>query len=110
MPSYENGSPDTKGLTDRSLPNSQILRGGILPAVSKLSQWHAVWISSTTIFRDHFLWRAERSLDAFRQALVLTAQVVTCVGRLNQLARECGITLRMRAVAEMEGAPDGHPR
>ena len=34
----------------------------------------------------------------------------TCVGRLNQLARECGITLRLRAVAEMEGAPDGHPR
>ncbi|OWQ35572.1 hypothetical protein [Pseudomonas sp. DrBHI1] len=34
----------------------------------------------------------------------------TRVGRLNQLARECGITLRLRAVAEMEGAPDGHPR
>ncbi|SEI23670.1 hypothetical protein SAMN05216581_5259 [Pseudomonas asplenii] len=26
----------------------------------------------------------------------------TSVGRLNQLARECGITLRLRAVADME--------
>lgn len=34
----------------------------------------------------------------------------TSVGRLNQLARECGITLRLRAVADMEGAPHGHPR
>lgn len=82
MPNNENGSPDTKGLTDRRLPNSQILRGSILPAASKLSQWHAAWISSTTIFRVHFLWRAERSLDAFRQALLLTAQVVMPVVRV----------------------------
>ncbi|WP_444757172.1 hypothetical protein [Pseudomonas sp. A014] len=34
----------------------------------------------------------------------------TSVGRLNQLARECGITLRLRAVAEMEGATHGQPR
>lgn len=34
----------------------------------------------------------------------------TSVGRLNQLARECGITLRLRAVAGMEGAPHGQPR
>lgn len=27
----------------------------------------------------------------------------TSVARLNQLARECGITLRLRAVAESEG-------
>ncbi|MFT8232420.1 hypothetical protein ACLNBI_12785 [Pseudomonas guariconensis] len=31
----------------------------------------------------------------------------TSVGRLNQLARECGITLRLRAVAEGEGAIHG---
>lgn len=34
----------------------------------------------------------------------------TSVGRLNQLARECGITLRLRAVAEMEGATHGQSR
>lgn len=34
----------------------------------------------------------------------------TSVGRLNQLARECGITLRLRAVAEMEAATHGQPR
>ncbi|MBO0369255.1 hypothetical protein GIB23_19440 [Pseudomonas putida] len=34
----------------------------------------------------------------------------TSVGRLNQLARECGITLRLRAVADMEGATHGQPR
>lgn len=31
----------------------------------------------------------------------------TSVGRLNQLAKECGITLRLRAVAEGEGATHG---
>ena len=31
----------------------------------------------------------------------------TSVGRLNQLAKECGITLRLRAVAEGEGAIHG---
>lgn len=30
----------------------------------------------------------------------------TSVGRLNQLARECGITLRLRAVAELPLATD----
>lgn len=34
----------------------------------------------------------------------------TSVGRLDQLARECGITLRLRAVAEVEGASHAHPR
>ncbi|WP_236247789.1 hypothetical protein [Pseudomonas mosselii] len=34
----------------------------------------------------------------------------TSAGRLNQLARECGITLRLRAVADMEGSSHGHPR
>ncbi|WP_099431220.1 hypothetical protein [Pseudomonas mosselii] len=34
----------------------------------------------------------------------------TSVGRLNQLARECGITLRLRAVADMEGSSHGHSR
>lgn len=34
----------------------------------------------------------------------------TSAGRLNQLARECGITLRLRAVAEMEGATHGQSR
>lgn len=34
----------------------------------------------------------------------------TSVGRLIQLARECGITLRLRAVADMEGASNEHPR
>ncbi|MEN5236121.1 MULTISPECIES: hypothetical protein [Pseudomonas] len=34
----------------------------------------------------------------------------TSVGRLNQLARECGITLRLRAVTEMEDASHGQSR
>lgn len=34
----------------------------------------------------------------------------TSVGRLNKLARECGITLRLRAVADMEGMGHGNPR
>lgn len=34
----------------------------------------------------------------------------TSVGRLDQLARECGITLRLRAVAEMEGVSNAQPR
>ncbi|MEB3843406.1 hypothetical protein [Pseudomonas guariconensis] len=31
----------------------------------------------------------------------------TSVGRLNQLAKECGITLRLRAVVDTEGAIHG---
>ncbi|MFV3286169.1 hypothetical protein ACNFCI_19270 [Pseudomonas sp. NY15356] len=34
----------------------------------------------------------------------------TSVGRLNQLARECGITLRLRAVTDMESTCHAHPR
>lgn len=32
----------------------------------------------------------------------------TSVGRLDQLARECGITLRLRAVTDLESAHDQH--
>ncbi|SPO68145.1 hypothetical protein [Pseudomonas sp. JV241A] len=48
-----------------------------------------------------------RRLVRFGQAL---QDSTTSVGRLDQLARECGITLRLRAIAELEDASHAHPR
>jgi hypothetical protein len=48
-----------------------------------------------------------RRLVRFGQAL---QDSTTSVGRLDQLARECGITLRLRAVADMDGASHAQPR
>lgn len=46
-------------------------------------------------------------LVRFGQALQDNA---TSVGQLNRLAKDCGITLRLRAVANTEGASHAHPR
>lgn len=48
-----------------------------------------------------------RRLVRFGQAL---QDSTTSVGHLSRLAKECGITLRLRAVADMEGASDAHAR
>ena len=46
-------------------------------------------------------------LVRFGQALQDPA---TSVAKLNQLAKACGITLRLRAVADTEGASNEHHR
>lgn len=56
--------------------------------------------------RNEFEDLGER-LVRFGEAL---QDATSSVGYLNQLARECGITLRLRAVADMEGVVNGNPR
>lgn len=46
-------------------------------------------------------------LVRFGQAL---QDPTTSVGKLNQLAKACGIALRLRAVADTEGASNEHHR
>lgn len=56
--------------------------------------------------RNEFEDLGER-LVRFGEAL---QDATSSVGYLNQLARECGITLRLRAVVDTEGAIHGQPR
>ncbi|AVH36986.1 hypothetical protein AL532_11970 [Pseudomonas monteilii] len=56
--------------------------------------------------RNEFEDLGER-LVRFGEAL---QDATSSVGYLNQLAKECGITLRLRAVVDTEGAIHGQPR